>query len=298
MIELNIKNSPKKISRKIPLVLLFLILLGGIFLFTWFIKFYHQDNIDNFISDKVSFYSHWQLQKISKIDNENLNLLIEHLQESNMFPKNIDGLAELAIIYFEDQWLFIYKPMNMDNYQNTQYKKGKYIIDGITKQSTFQKLIDEKDSLSNYYKYKTEKRSDTSLINVFINNPSFLMNNEHLMKYAENISQGSFWKVNVNAQTLEIITNDIKNSQICENNIEMQKKFDYKYYINNLSTQNSQFPFMNLFNNNDICVDLVVDMDNNWYILAQNQQKNQIQQNTLLKKNIDCLIIQNLLIFS
>jgi len=282
MPEINIENNWKNKVKKIPLIIIFLILLGGIFLFAYFSFFFHQDKIDDFISEKAILYSHWQMKKINKQNQLKIHELIEKIPaEQKFLPANLKNKlrnsSEFAAVYFNEQWIFIFLPKNTEIFENKQFIYQNYIFEGISDKKGLNELINENKSLGKNPDYKKSKKTDTSLINIYISNFAKLPFGKETA-FSSDISENSFWQINLTENSIKMESN-IKNENLCSNNLNINHSFNYKYYINNIYT-NSLKKQINLLKSINTCIDMVIFNDSSWVILLEKNQaeiiKNQI----------------------
>jgi len=267
----NIENNIEKKYKKIPLVLVLLI-IGGIFLFVWLAFYYHHDQIDNLLTDQVKFYSHWQTKKVFKNNNDKINLFLNQTEKikpilPDNFKEKLQNSSEFALVYFDNQWISIFKPNNNAVFDHYSYRYKKFVFEGITNQQTFNKLINKQSSLARFKVYRLSKLFDTSLINIFINDFAQLPIQD-FFAFKKNIDKNSFWQVSLINNQIIIKTKKNITNNFCENNITAMQGNDFKYYINNINVQNDIFKNIPILQNLNSCVDLKIVNHENWQLMA------------------------------
>ncbi|HUT22522.1 MAG TPA: hypothetical protein VMX18_03980 [Candidatus Bipolaricaulota bacterium] len=281
MPSLDLINKKSNKPGKIPPAAVLIALLGGIFLFLGsFFHYYHRDQIDNVISEQISFYSHWRSQKLD-MDNDVIKkglALVSGLGFDDVTEK-ITNSKEFAIFNLDGQWIFAFVPKKQSaDVFNAQYVYKNIVFESLQNQAGISELIDEEESLAASDFYRHAKYTDTSLINVFI--PSF-KNLDFLPAELteENLPVNFFGKAQPEADELKMTAKDSESLENCDNNLVLSDSKEMKYYINNLSTQNFALKNLIFLNNLNNCIDLAVDKNDNWLIIAKNDVQKLLQDN-------------------
>jgi len=281
MIELNIKDNSTYKRRKIPLLIFLLIILGGIFLFILFLFNYHFDSIDDFVSEDVNLYSHWQTKKVFQQNNDKLNKLIEYSTDNPNFPDNFKekllNSSEFAIIQLENHWFFIFKPINFDNFSKL-FQYNEYAIEAIQNENVIKSIINENLPISQNPTYRTKKHFDFSKANIFIKDLAYL---PYFSQNTQILADNSFWKIQIKNDFIKLNSKQTTNTENCKNNIQIPDFLDYQYYINNLSTNNDNISNIPYLANTNTCVDLLIKDEDKWLILAPKSVKNIIKDSII-----------------
>ncbi len=281
MIELNIKDNATHQRRKIPLLIFLLMILGGIFLFILFLFNYHFDSIDDFVNEDVNVYSHWKIKKIFQQESANLDKIIESASENKNFPDNFKeklmNSSEFAIIQAEKQWIFIFKPTDFNIFSKS-LKYNSYAIESTENVSIVKTVIDENQPLSNNHTYRTKKRFDFSKANIYIKDYSDLPYfNENMLI----LDEETFWKIQIENDFTKLSAKQLKNPNNCKNNIQIPDFSNYQYYINNLSTSNNNLTKIPFLANTNTCIDLLINDEDNWLVLAPKTAENTIKNSII-----------------
>lgn len=266
----------------IPLAIVLLMIAGGIFVLIWFCMFYHFDSIDDQITDKVDFYSHWQIKKTLDKTNPQLRRLMETKQLTYFWPENfeekLNNSSEFAIAHYNGQFIFIFKPLKSSVYfPDVASGTPQLVINSIGDEQLLAGFFDKVNSLSKSNAYRSNKKWDFSPINIYFAQPKALFNDTALAQYAVKLNTPSFWQVKILNNGLIISSNYQETDDNCHSDVNLANTENFQYYIHSLSTQNTIFDSLPPIFIQSKCVDLAF-FANNWAVIINNMDKSVIKE--------------------
>ena len=113
---------------------------------------------------------------------------------------------------------------------------------------------------------------------MYIKDPKPLID-EKYFDISQSLPENMFFQISLLENELFAKTKSSIQQTTCTNSIKNTHFSDYKYYINNLSTNNTMLSNIEILANTNNCIDLLVFSDDKWIILFEKSQIDQFQEN-------------------